>query len=297
MGGLLNRQKITQNNIKTAGLMGVMTAFLLAVGWLLSALTGQRAFIILFGLMAVVQVGVSYWNSATIALRSMRAQPVTEEELPEVYQIVRELSMNAGQPMPAIYVAPTMTPNAFATGRNPQNAAVCVTQGILQLLNVRELRGVLGHELSHVYNRDILTSSVATGMASIITSLGQLFMFAGMGGRREGGGMGLLAGLVLSIVGPIAASMIQMGISRSCEFEADHDGSELTGDPLALASALQKISGGVAAHPMHADQRVSNISSAMIANPFNLKNMYSTHPPMEERIARLQNMSQQMGGY
>ena len=297
MGGLLNRQKITQNNIKTAGLMGVMTAFLLAVGWVLSALTGQRAFIILFGLMAVVQVGISYWNSATIALRSMRAQPVTEEELPEVYQIVRELSMNAGQPMPAIYVAPTMTPNAFATGRNPQNAAVCVTQGILQLLNVRELRGVLGHELSHVYNRDILTSSVATGMASIITSLGQLFMFAGMGGRREGGGMGLLAGLVLSIVGPIAASMIQMGISRSCEFEADHDGSELTGDPLALASALQKISGGVAAHPMPADQRVSNISSAMIANPFNLKNMYSTHPPMEERIARLQNMSQQMGGY
>lgn len=292
----MNHRKMTRNNIKTGGLMGVMAGFLLAVGWLLAYTTGRGGFIALFGLIAVVNVGISYWNSATIALRSMNAEPATEEQLPDVYEIVRELSTKAGQPMPAIYVAPTMTPNAFATGRNPDNAAVCVTEGILSLLNRRELRGVLGHELSHVYNRDILTSSVATAMASIITSLGQMFMYASMGGdRREGGGVGVVAGLLFSVLGPMAASMIQMGISRSCEFEADHDGSELTGDPLALASALNKISGGIAANPMPADQRVSNLSSAMIANPFKLKDMYSTHPPMEERIARLREMSRQMG--
>lgn len=290
----MHQQRITQNNVKTAGLMGVMAAALLAIGWVLSYSTGSIGFIIFFALMAVVNIGVSYWNSATIALRSMKAQAVTEDQLPDVYEIVRELSTNAGQPMPAIYVAPTMTPNAFATGRNPANAAVCVTQGILALLNKRELRGVLGHELSHVYNRDILTSSVATGMASIITSLGQMFMFSGH--RRDEGGVSMIAGLLFSLLGPIAASMIQMGISRSCEFEADHDGSELTGDPLALASALNKISGGIAANPMPADQRVSNLASAMIANPFNLANMFSTHPPMEERIARLEDMSKQMGG-
>ena len=229
-----------------------------------------------------------------MALRSMNAQPVTEEELPQVYAIVRELSSAANQPMPAIYVAPTASPNAFATGRNPQNAAVCVTQGILALLDERELRGVLGHELSHVYNRDILTSSIASGMAAIITSLGQMFMFSSMDRRSGNGGAGLIAGMLFSMLGPMAASMIQMGISRTCEFEADHDGANLTGDPLALASALQKISGEIAVNPMQKNQKVLNISSAMISNPFNLSNMYSTHPPTQERVARLEEMAQNM---
>lgn len=289
-----NHQHITRNNIKAVGLMGIMAAFLLAVGWLLAYLTGMRSFIVIAGIIAVVNIGISYWNSAAMALRSMNAQPVTEEELPQVYAIVRELSSAANQPMPAIYVAPTAMPNAFATGRNPQNAAVCVTQGVLALLNEDELRGVLGHELSHVYNRDILTSSIASGMASIITSLGQMFMFSSVDRRSGGGGVGLIAGMLFSFLGPMAASMIQMGISRTCEFEADYDGATLTGDPLALASALQKISGGIAANPMSKNQKILNISSSMISNPFNLANMYSTHPPVQERVARLEEMAQQM---
>ena len=218
-----------------------------------------------------------------------------------LYDIVEELSSRAGQPMPALYVAPTMTPNAFATGRNPQNAAVCCTEGILQLLDEREMRGVLGHELMHVYNRDILTSSVAAGIASIIGTVAQFLSFGAMfgGSSRDGERSNPLAMFVIALLAPIATQVIQMAISRTREFDADEDGARLTGDPLALASALNKLESGVSMYPMDPNNRNTEAASAMmIANPFgSLKNMLSTHPPMDQRIARLQQQAREMGQY
>ncbi|MDN5565129.1 MAG: M48 family metalloprotease, partial [Luteococcus sp.] len=219
---------------------------------------------------------------------------------PGLYRIVEELSSKANQPMPSLYVSPTMSPNAFATGRNPSHAAVCVTQGITQLLDERELRAVLGHELMHVYNRDILTSSVAAAIAGVISSIGQMLSFGAMfgGGRSDenrGSGIGVL---VAALVAPLAASVIQMAISRTREFDADEDGSELTGDPLALANALAKIEHGVAAAPMAPTKDLVNSSHMMIANPFgglNVRQMFSTHPATADRIMRLEQQAQRMG--
>ena len=172
----MRNQRITQNNLRTFSLLGVMTIFLLAIGWLVAAATGNMIFIAVFGFISIINIAISYWNSASIALRSMNARLIEPGELRELQDMVYELSSAAGQPMPALYISPTRTPNAFATGRNPAHAAVCVTQGIVDLLDIRELRGVIGHELSHVYNRDILTSSVASAMASIITSIGLVLL-------------------------------------------------------------------------------------------------------------------------
>ena len=282
------------NGLKTAFLMGGMFALLLAIGSLISAGTGRSMFIWIVALIGLASTAYSYWNSDKLALRSMHAYPVIEAEQPEMYRIVRELSMNAQQPMPRLYVSPTTSPNAFATGRNPQNSAVCCTEGILQLLNERELRGVLGHELMHVYNRDILTSSVAAAIAGVITSVAQFLMFFGGGNSNDNRGVNPIALIALSLLAPLAASIIQMAVSRTREYDADEDGAKLTNDPLALASALRKLESGISHAPLASnDQKLVNSSHLMIANPFGsrLKRMFSTHPPMEDRIARLEAMA------
>ena len=279
------------NGVKTAVLFGAFGGLVLFASWLVF---GQSLGALTIGLVIALAVnGFSYWKSDSIALRAMRARPVTEAEQPAMHRIVRELSVAAGQPMPRLYVSPTRAPNAFATGRNPQNSAVCCTQGILEILDERELRGVLGHELMHVYNRDILTSSLAAAMASVITFLGYAALLFG-GGNRENGGGNPLAGMLLLFLGPLAAGLIQMGISRTREYDADEDGARLTGDPLALASALRKLERGTAAAPLAPERDVVSSSHMMIANPFrarDVKSLFSTHPPMDQRVARLERMA------
>ncbi|APF41436.1 zinc metalloprotease HtpX [Neomicrococcus aestuarii] len=279
------------NGLKTVGLLGGMFAILLAIGGLIASSTQQSAFIWIFGLIGLATTAYGYWNSDKLAIRAMRAYPVTEAQQPEMYRIVRELSQTAGQPMPALYVSPTIAPNAFATGRDPQHAAVCCTEGILEILDERELRGVLGHELMHVYNRDILTSSVAAAVAGVITSVAQFLMFFGGGDRRN---QNPIATIAIALLAPIAASVIQMAISRTREYDADEDGARLTNDPLALASALRKLERGVQARPLQEEPRVVNASHMMIANPFRgggVQKLFSTHPPMDDRVARLEAMA------
>ncbi|WP_043440453.1 zinc metalloprotease HtpX [Arthrobacter sp. L77] len=282
------------NGAKTALLFGALMGIFLLFGAVIAGATGSSMFIWLFALLGVGSVAYSYWNSDKIAIRSMRAVEVTEQQAPAMYRIVRELSTRADKPMPRLYVSPTMAPNAFATGRNPENAAVCCTQGILQLLNERELRGVLGHELMHVYNRDILTGSIAAAVAGVITSVAQMFAFAGiMGGNRNQGGNPIGA-LLLAFLAPLAAGLIQTAIGRTREYDADEDGAALTDDPLALASALRKLESGTQRAPMPQDQRLVNTSHLMIANPFKgagVGRLFATHPPMDQRIARLEGMA------
>jgi heat shock protein HtpX len=280
------------NGVKTAVLLAAMSGLILLAG---QAIGGSQGLTIAF-LIALVTNGVSYFYSDKLALRSMRARPVSEAEQPMMYRIVRELSTSARQPMPRLFVSPTQAPNAFATGRNPRNAAVCCTEGILGMLDERELRGVLGHELSHVYNRDILISSVAAGLASVIMYLGYLAWLVPIGRSNDDDGPGPIGALAVLILGPVAAGLIQMAISRSREYQADASGAQITGDPLALASALRKLEQGTRALPLPPEPNLQTTSALMIANPFRpqgMSSLFSTHPPMAERIARLE----QMAGY
>ncbi len=284
------------NGLKTVLLLGGMWAVLLAIGWVVASSMRSSLFIWVFALIGLLSTAYSYWNSDKIALRSMRAIPVTEQQAPGYYRIVRELSQRADRPMPRLYIAPTMSPNAFATGRDPQNAAVCVTEGILQILDERELRGVLGHELMHVYNRDILTSSIAAAVAGIITSAAQALQFAAIFGAGRGDERGNpLVGLLMAFLAPVAATVIQLAVSRTREYDADEDGARLTGDPLALASALRKIEMGTSARPLDpADQKLVNTSHLMISNPFRgggVAGLFRTHPPTADRVARLEGMA------
>ena len=280
------------NGLKTAALLGGIFGVLLLLG---SVIGGGR-FLWAFALFGLLSTAYGYWNSDKIAIRAMRARPVSEAEQPAMYRIVRQLSTAARQPMPRLYISPTMAPNAFATGRNPANAAVCCTEGILAMLDERELRGVLGHELMHVYNRDILTSSVAAAIAGVVTSVAQIGLFfgGGFGGGGDNDRPNPIALMLMAIAAPFAAMMIQMAISRTREYDADEDGANLTGDPLALASALRKLESGTRALPLPPDRELVNSSHLMIANPFRaegMSRMFATHPPMAERIARLESMA------
>ncbi|HEX2848952.1 MAG TPA: zinc metalloprotease HtpX [Acidimicrobiales bacterium] len=281
---------MSKNTLKTYVLLAALGGLLVLVG---SMFGRGGAFIGLA--LGLVMVGASYWFSDTIAIKAARAVPVSEQEMPEYYRIVRELSRLSGTPMPKLYVTPDMQPNAFATGRSPDHAAVAVTQGILQILDWDELRGVLAHELSHVGNRDMLIGSVAAAVAMGITFMGRMFMWAGMFGgfgggndNRRGNPIGLLA---LAILTPIAAMFLQMALSRSREFEADRSGARLIGTGEPLARALEKLEVGSKRVPMQIDPAHASL---FIVNPLSGRQVsfgswFRTHPPTEQRIARLRS--------
>jgi heat shock protein HtpX len=277
------------NTFKSTLLLVALTLFLLFVGeWL----GGRDGMLLAFGISVVMNFG-TYFFSDRLALAMYRAQPVTREQLPRAYEVVERLTAKQGLPMPKIYVLPTESPNAFATGRNPQHASVAVTHGILQLLDDEELEGVLAHELGHVRNRDILTSSIAATLAGAITMIARMgywaSLFGGGGGRdnrgRGGGGIG---GLLMLILAPLAATLIQLAISRSREYEADATGAHVTGNPYALARALQKLDDYSRRIPMQASPTTAHLFIvAPLLGSGGIGNLFSTHPPIKDRIQRL----------
>src|SRR5690606_26521442 len=277
------------NNVKTVALLAFLSALVWGVAWAWGGMNGFWFGLVIVGLMNFS----AYLFSDKIALATTRAKPVEEHQLPEVYSIVRGLTSRAQMPMPGIYIIESPQPNAFATGRNPQHAAVAVTTGILQVLNRDELEGVLGHELAHVKNRDILISSVAAMLAAALSIFARMGFWFG-GGRDRNNPVAAIVGILAIILAPIAALLIRLAISRTREYQADESGAQLTGRPQMLASALQKISAGAARRPMNDNPAVSQL---FIQNPLKgvraqtLANLFSTHPPMEDRVKRLMEMA------
>jgi heat shock protein HtpX len=282
-----------RNYARTAALMAFLIA-LLAIGGQMVGGTGGMLF---FGLIGLVFNFLAYWFSDRIALKAHRAQPVTRAERPELYEMVERLTQKAGLPMPKLFVIPSPTPNAFATGRNPSHAAVAVTEGILKLLDRRQLEGVLAHELSHVRNRDVLIATIAAAVAGLISSLGHMIqwgaIFGGFGGRADDEDGNVFAALAWALLAPIIALVVQLAVSRTREFGADASGAALTGDPDALAEALLALEQTNAAHPY----RFGGPATAhlFIVNPFRgvggkMLGLFSTHPPVEERVRRLREL-------
>jgi heat shock protein HtpX len=286
------------NGFRTTILLAALTALVVWIGQMFGGTNGAVLALVIAGAMNFF----SYWFSDKIVLRMYGAQEISQSDDPELFSIVRELTVRDGLPMPRVYIIPEETPNAFATGRNPEHAAVAVTHGIRRILDRRELAGVLGHELSHVKHRDILISSIAATLAGAISYLAQMAQWAaifGGGSRdREEGGSNIFGLLFMMIVAPIAAMLIQMAVSRSREYSADEGGAKVSGDPLALASALRKLQMGAQNIPLQVSDATANSTAHMfIMNPLTgggLASLFSTHPPTEERIARLEAMAKDM---
>ncbi|MBI3873312.1 MAG: zinc metalloprotease HtpX [candidate division Zixibacteria bacterium] len=278
------------NRFKTLMLLTVLTVLFVIIGQLLG---GRQGMIIAF-LFAVAMNFFSYWFSDKIVLSMYHAQPVTDAEAPRLHALVRRNAQQAGLPMPKVYIIPTASPNAFATGRNPEHAAVACTQGILDLLSDDELEGVLSHELAHVKNRDILTQSIAATIAGAISMLAHMAQWGAMfgGGRNDrNSGSGLIGLLAMAIIAPLAALLVQMAISRSREYAADATGAKICGKPLALASALRKLHSGVERHPMAANPATAHMFIMSPLTGASFSHLFATHPPVEERIARLEQLA------
>ncbi|BBN89348.1 MULTISPECIES: zinc metalloprotease HtpX [Azospira] len=280
---------MSANWFKTTLLMAAIVALFGVIGGAVGGAQGMVIALLLGGAMNVF----AYWNSDKMVLRMYNAQQVDEASSPYLYNMVKELAGRAGLPMPRVYIIDEAQPNAFATGRNPENAAVAATTGILQMLSQRELRGVMAHELAHVQHRDILISTISATMAGAISALANIAMFFG-GRDEEGRPANPLAGILVALLAPLAASLIQMAISRAREFEADRGGAQISGDPLALADALAKIDAYARGIPMPAAEAHPETAQMMIMNPLSgggLAGLFSTHPATEERIARLRQLA------
>jgi heat shock protein HtpX len=279
------------NTLKTGLLLGALTGLLMLIGgWF----GGQNGVVIAFFFAMVMNFG-SYWFSDKIVLRMYHARAVSEGEAPELYNMVKNLALRASMPMPRVYIIPEETPNAFATGRNEHHAVVAVTEGILRILSRDELEGVLAHELTHIRNRDILIGSIAATLAGAIVMLAHMAQWAAMFGGAsrdddEGGGSNIIGLILMAVLAPMAATLIQMAISRSREYLADAGGAKISGKPYGLAGALEKLSQASRAIPMNANPSTAHM---FIVNPLtgrSFMNLFSTHPPIEERIARLRSM-------
>ncbi len=275
------------NNVKTAMLMGLLMGLCLGIGYLIGGPTAMTYALVI----GLVMNGFAYFFSDRIALATMRAREISRDDDPGLWEMVRMLAERANLPMPRVYVSPASAPNAFATGRNPHHAAVCVTVGLRRMLNDEELAGVVAHELSHVKNRDILISAIATVIASAISYLAYMALWFGGGDDDD---RNPLVGLLLVLVAPIAAGLIQMAISRSREFEADRTGAELVGSPRGLARALEKLHQGSSQIPLAVPDAQANMFIVAPLTGRKMARMFSTHPPVEQRVARLMEMDRQM---